>query len=206
MWMRISLSEQRWSGGGGTIGYGGSGPQGGYEFGETEDYYVESYLSALDWGDAPDPVTAPGYPTLLLNNGARHFIVPGGPFMGGAVDPDPDGQPTLAADGDDLDLDGDDEDGVTFGPLRWGDPRRAGQGGHVELACKLQDQRLDRLQRRPRLVRFRRADHHRRNGYCRRDQQFLLRDPGHPAVPRRPDLRPLPLQLPGRAGAGRWRT
>ena len=59
VWMRISLSEQRWSGGGGTIGYGGSGPGGGYEFGETEDYYVERYLSELDWGDAPDPMTAP---------------------------------------------------------------------------------------------------------------------------------------------------
>ena len=31
----------------------------------------------LDWGDAPDGVTAPGYPTLAISNGARHVIVPG---------------------------------------------------------------------------------------------------------------------------------
>jgi hypothetical protein len=39
--MRISLSEQPWLGGSapGSRGNGGSGPQEGYEFGETEDYY-----------------------------------------------------------------------------------------------------------------------------------------------------------------------
>ncbi|HIE31699.1 MAG TPA: tandem-95 repeat protein [Methanosarcinales archaeon] len=31
----------------------------------------------LDWGDAPDGATAPGYPTLSSSNGARHVIVPG---------------------------------------------------------------------------------------------------------------------------------
>ncbi|CAD7774595.1 Repeat domain in Vibrio, Colwellia, Bradyrhizobium and Shewanella [Candidatus Methanoperedenaceae archaeon GB37] len=31
----------------------------------------------LDWGDAPDGVTAAGYPTLASSNGARHVIVPG---------------------------------------------------------------------------------------------------------------------------------
>lgn len=36
MWMRITLSEQPWKGG---TGSGGSGPQAGYDFGETEDYY-----------------------------------------------------------------------------------------------------------------------------------------------------------------------
>ncbi|MGD2094383.1 MAG: GEVED domain-containing protein [Phycisphaerales bacterium] len=41
IWMRISLSEQPWLGGSapGSRGNGGSGPQEGYEFGETEDYY-----------------------------------------------------------------------------------------------------------------------------------------------------------------------
>ena len=36
IWMRIILTEQPWRGGSGP---GGSGPQEGYEFGETEDYY-----------------------------------------------------------------------------------------------------------------------------------------------------------------------
>jgi len=36
MWMRVTLSEQSWSG-----GTGGSGPAGGYVYGETEDYYVQ---------------------------------------------------------------------------------------------------------------------------------------------------------------------
>ena len=36
IWMRITLSEQPWKGGSGA---GGSGPQEGYNFGETEDYY-----------------------------------------------------------------------------------------------------------------------------------------------------------------------
>jgi C1A family cysteine protease len=31
----------------------------------------------LDWGDAPDNASAPGYPTLASSNGARHVIVPG---------------------------------------------------------------------------------------------------------------------------------
>jgi len=36
IWMRITISGQPWKGGSGA---GGSGPQDGYEFGETEDYY-----------------------------------------------------------------------------------------------------------------------------------------------------------------------
>ena len=42
IWMRITLSEQPWKGGSGTgtrRPIGGSGPQSGYEYGETEDYY-----------------------------------------------------------------------------------------------------------------------------------------------------------------------
>jgi len=41
IWMRITLSEQPWTGGSdpGSRGNGGSGPQDGYEIGETEDYY-----------------------------------------------------------------------------------------------------------------------------------------------------------------------
>jgi uncharacterized repeat protein (TIGR01451 family) len=34
-------------------------------------------IETLDWGDAPEGTAAPGYPTLLVSNGARHTIVPG---------------------------------------------------------------------------------------------------------------------------------
>jgi hypothetical protein len=68
--------------------------------------------SGFDFGDAPQ---SRGYPTLLANNGARHTIIPGF-SLGPTVDVDVDGQPNLAADGDDIDG-VDDEDGVTFGTL-----------------------------------------------------------------------------------------
>ncbi len=62
-----------------------------------------------DWGDAPEPP----YSTTMAFNGAHHLILPGF-SLGPTVDSDPDGQPTLPADGDDV-LDGsDDEDGITF--------------------------------------------------------------------------------------------
>ncbi|HPM84515.1 MAG TPA: SdrD B-like domain-containing protein [Candidatus Anammoximicrobium sp.] len=60
-----------------------------------------------DYGDAPDPA----YPTLAASGGARHLIVPGGPYLGAAVDADLDGQPHALALGDDNDGN-DDEDGV----------------------------------------------------------------------------------------------
>ena len=82
--------------------------------GEVEDYKVSitTYtLGNLDFGDAPDP----SYPTLLASNGARHTIVPG-IHLGNLVDPEPDGQPGIGANCDDLDClypsSGDDEDGV----------------------------------------------------------------------------------------------
>ena len=87
--------------------------------GEVEDYAVkiEPALVQWDFGDAPDSTLIPGYPTLLINNGARHVI--GGPWLGDATDnPDaePDGQPQANALGDDLDstkpIPNDDEDGV----------------------------------------------------------------------------------------------
>jgi hypothetical protein len=62
----------------------------------------------LDFGDAPDPA----YPTLLASDGARHRLVPG-VHLGAGIDAEPDGQPSVGAQGDDL---GgvDDEDGVVF--------------------------------------------------------------------------------------------
>jgi len=71
----------------------------------------------LDFGDAPDALAAPIYPTLLANNGARHVIA--GPWLGDANDvPDsePDGQPDPNALGDDNDGN-DDEDGVQIPAL-----------------------------------------------------------------------------------------
>ncbi|MGQ9581260.1 MAG: DUF7901 domain-containing protein [Armatimonadota bacterium] len=71
-----------------------------------------------DWGDAPDGVAASIYPTLAVNNGARHAIVPG-LCLGSAIDSEQDGQPTSDADGDDVNppFGPDDEDGVVFNSL-----------------------------------------------------------------------------------------
>jgi len=71
----------------------------------------------LDFGDAPDP----SFPTLLANDGARHFI-DGVTYMGALIDGEPDGIPNATATGDDLD-NLPDEDGVTFiTPLVLGQP------------------------------------------------------------------------------------
>lgn len=68
----------------------------------------------FDFGDAPDTTAGSmwRYPTRLSEDGARHAVVPG-PWFGIEVDSEPDGQPTSAADGDDLDAT-DDEDGVVI--------------------------------------------------------------------------------------------
>ena len=61
----------------------------------------------LDFGDAPDP----SYPTRMASNGASHVIW-SYYYLGSCIDAEADGQPTPAADGDDLNgLD--DEDGAT---------------------------------------------------------------------------------------------
>jgi len=73
--------------------------------------------SPKDFGDAPDTT----YPTLLLNDGARHvhdYLT----YLGSLLDTETDGQPTINADGDDLN-NLDDEDGVIFmWPLVAGNP------------------------------------------------------------------------------------
>jgi hypothetical protein len=124
-WMRITIAEQPWippmppT----PIGYAGSGPQGGYQFGETEDYFLKfEFPPDQDFGDAPDGFV-PGYPTLLANNGARHTIVPG-MFLGNLIDAEFDGQPNANATGDDLN-NLKDEDGVAFvAPLIAGQPAK----------------------------------------------------------------------------------
>ncbi|MCK5174662.1 MAG: hypothetical protein KAR47_14810, partial [Planctomycetes bacterium] len=88
----------------------------------------------LDWGDAPEPAVAVGYPTTSGNNGANHVI--GGPFLGpngDEPDPEPDGQPDPAALGDDQDTIygppvNDDENGVTI-PV----PLVEGQPGTIDV-------------------------------------------------------------------------
>lgn len=93
----------------GQLSFDGPAPDG-----EVEDYQIDISSTLLDYGDAPDTPNG-GYRTLLLNNGARHVISQGF-YLGKRVDADPDGRPTNAADGDDLNPPGlpDDEDGVTF--------------------------------------------------------------------------------------------
>ncbi|MGB2824197.1 MAG: GEVED domain-containing protein, partial [Phycisphaerae bacterium] len=102
-------------------------PKGLAEDGEVEDHevFIEESAEKLDWGDAPDAVGASWYPTLAIHNGANHAIVAGGPILGNLVDSDPDGQPNSYATGDDIDPDGDDEDGVIIPPLYAGHTRMA---------------------------------------------------------------------------------
>ncbi len=61
-----------------------------------------------DFGDAPD-----SYNTLKSNNGAEHAIT-STLYLGSSVDADTDGQPGIASNGDDLDVDGNDDDGITI--------------------------------------------------------------------------------------------
>jgi hypothetical protein len=65
----------------------------------------------MDFGDANDP----NYPTLYVNDGARH-IINGITYLGFGVDPDLNGQPDLNALGDDNNGT-DDEDGVSLNPF-----------------------------------------------------------------------------------------
>jgi hypothetical protein len=126
LWLRITIAEQPWQPIVAGPAVGGAGPAGGYEYGETEDYYIEPREqptpAKYDWGDAPDSEEAPGYPTLAVHNGARH--IPVGPWLGDAADaPDSeaDGQPDLHALGDDMNG-SDDENGVSIPTLVQGQP------------------------------------------------------------------------------------
>ena len=84
---------------------GALGPTGDAADGEVEDYAVN--VSTVDFGDAPDT-----YHTTLANNGPYHAVIAGF-SLGATEDSEPDGQPSVAANGD-----GADEDGVTVtGPL-----------------------------------------------------------------------------------------
>ncbi|MCA9204370.1 MAG: gamma-glutamyl-gamma-aminobutyrate hydrolase family protein, partial [Planctomycetales bacterium] len=85
--------------------------------GEVEDYPI-MLGDVLDFGDLPDeagPLGTPMYPTLLVNNGARHSIL-SGVFLGQRLDSETDGQPDALATGDDTNG-MDDEDGVIFSQM-----------------------------------------------------------------------------------------
>ena len=61
-----------------------------------------------DFGDAPD-----SYGTLQTSNGAEHAIS-STLYLGASIDADTDGQPGASSNGDDLDVGGNDDDGVAL--------------------------------------------------------------------------------------------
>ncbi len=87
---------------------GGRGDSGITGDGKTVDPGGPAMPAARDFGDAPEP----GFPTLLLSDGARHGV--GSLYLGDMIDADADGQPDAAAGGDDTDGTNDD-DGISFG-------------------------------------------------------------------------------------------
>lgn len=64
-----------------------------------------------DFGDLAERDDSGVYPTELEDNGARHYVPceAGSIMLGATLDREPDGRPSLLADGD-----GDDEDGIVF--------------------------------------------------------------------------------------------
>ena len=136
IWVRLMVSEESWAEGAGMSLVGGAGPADGYQYGETEDYYLqplaERTVARYDWGDAP------GYATTLAGDGARHVIA--GPWLGAAgqtPDAETNGQPALGAMGDDEDG-SDDEDGASIPPLVRGEAASItlsvqGGGGVVQV-------------------------------------------------------------------------
>ncbi len=87
---------------------GDLGPTGFAPDGEVEDHRVDIGAVEFDYGDLPA-----GYPTLVIDDGARHQVDPA-VRLGASVDVEENGVPSNSADGDDLDVSGDDEDGVVF--------------------------------------------------------------------------------------------
>ena len=85
---------------------GGLLPTGVAGDGEVEDYVITILVSLTDFGDAPD-----SYGTTFANDGARHEA--SGPTLGASRDAEPDGLPSIGANGDDT-TGSADEDGVTF--------------------------------------------------------------------------------------------
>ncbi|MBC8385407.1 MAG: hypothetical protein H8E57_07805 [Candidatus Cloacimonetes bacterium] len=95
----ITFARFRFDTGGG-LSYTGTASDG-----EVEDYEIK--IEEFDFGDAPD-----SYSTYFTSNGARH-VFDGINYLGSLVDTEPEGQPSVGADEDDLNG-SDDEDGVIF--------------------------------------------------------------------------------------------
>lgn len=112
IWLRVTLAEQMWPPAGAVNPLGGEGPMNGYQYGETEDYWLTNHPANVefDWGDAPN-----SYSTTSAVNGPSHQRIPGF-HLGALIDAETDGQPDPAARGDDVTppLAPNDEDGVTF--------------------------------------------------------------------------------------------
>jgi len=137
MWLRITIAEQPANG----ENAAGAGPEGGYAYGETEDYYIRPQAEPTpveyDWGDAPDEAATAGYPTLAVHDGARHAVA--GPWLGdenGQPDAEVNGQPHLKALSDNKSGEND-EKGVSIPPLVQGQLASAtlevnGGGGVVQ--------------------------------------------------------------------------
>jgi hypothetical protein len=94
IWMRITLSTEQWFPTAGVNGDGGSGPAGGYEYGETEDYYLLSSQTDPDYfiPRVPKPGGLRGYYYDNINfTGYRMSrIDPRVNFDWGWGSPDPD--------------------------------------------------------------------------------------------------------------------
>jgi hypothetical protein len=104
-------------------------PTGAAPDGEVEDHFIRLFPFPPDFGDAPDSLAFPGYPTLAAHNGALHLVTEEDFFLGAKLDFEPDATTDGMAFGDDGDdgvevpfeINPDDEDGVTFlGVLRAG--------------------------------------------------------------------------------------
>ena len=79
------------------------------------DFEITITNISADFGDAPTAAQsgfASSYPTTFANNGAFHL--PTGPTLGATRDVEFDGQPNLAASGDDTTGGTDDEEGISF--------------------------------------------------------------------------------------------
>ncbi|NVJ66603.1 MAG: carboxypeptidase regulatory-like domain-containing protein [Gammaproteobacteria bacterium] len=76
----------------------------------TSEFGIFKVSRGVDFGDAPDA----SYATLFASDGARHGISSGIYLGASTPDAETDGQPNANADGDDIDANGDDEDGVTL--------------------------------------------------------------------------------------------
>lgn len=107
----ISHSRFRFSSAGG-LGIGGQAMDG-----EIEDHMV--IINGVDFGDAPN-----SFPVTIANNGGSHGVSALSPlYFGACVDTEADGQPSLGADADDINVGtgvvgtcagNDDEDGIVF--------------------------------------------------------------------------------------------